>query len=111
MEITKEFYDEKSRENELYNSYWKTCKSKIEEYVINADLHEECSIGEIKLRIELTLADDDNTSMILRVLNRIQSAIKSVYNCDYIYYKLAVSKAVIDASWNKSSIIPYRKEN
>ena len=100
-EMTKEDYELKFKKSEMYNSFWKTVKAKIEDAIKN-DNH--------IVQIELLISEDDSTSFVIEILNMIESSIKSIYNCDNVSYKFTTTSVTLLVKWNEDTVIPYKEK-
>ena len=101
MNMTLEEYRLKSRKSDIYNSFWKICKSKLDEAIKNNE--KICFIDDIPI------SEDDDTTFIMEILRILESSIKSIYNCDDVTYKFSTTSVSLSVTWNDDTVVPYKE--
>lgn len=101
MTMTLEEYQENAKKNELYTSWWKLCKDKLDN-AIQED--------EKKCKILIPMNDSTLNSCEAEVIAMISNSINMVYNCSTVTSLDKESGLLtIDADWG-DNVVPYRKE-
>ena len=103
MTISEEQYKEKAKNNELYNSWWKLCKDRLDNAI--KENEKECTIiMPISNKYESTTFSASCYEM--EVLTMIESSIKLVYNCNIEVSFEDTGYITIKVNWS-DNVVPY----
>jgi len=103
MTMTLDDYRERAKSNELYNSWLKLCKDRLENAIKE---------GSTSCDIELSSSNNSGTSISAfeaEVLDTLVSSISMVYNCDTTTEFNNNGYITVKVNWG-DNVIPYRKE-
>ena len=100
MNMSLDEYAIKAKKNEIYNSYWKECKSFVEGLI-----KEDKKSGKITLKIP----EGENILIVQGAIKTVISSLKNLYNCNVKPDCVGTDMYILSLSWGDNDMVPYKE--